>query len=426
MTLSPSPTCPPTLRAALRHAAAHGLPYALWRRPGAAGGAEAYEAAIALTGLAARPLFAPDAPSAQPGFAITRFDVPDPAEADVIPADVRIRGGAVDFYAGGGAAAEFASRPATPAQQAFLDAIAEAAEGAEGAAGNGSGAALPLRAETVPAPTQMTETQYQALVRSAVDAIEGGAFLKAVTSRAEARPLGPDHDILAIFAALAERHPSAFVALFSAPGLGVWITATPETLLTVADGVVHTMALAGTQWSEPGAGAIADLGAVLWPDKIIEEQAIVARDIRASFAAAGFDAVDEFGPRTTAAGPLVHLRSRFEARLGAANPNASLQALLRALHPTSAVCGMPKRAALEFLRAHEGYDRRYYTGYLGPIGFDGRSDLFVNLRSAQISGAAAYLYVGGGIVAGSTPETEWAETMAKTRTIGSALPTAEG
>jgi isochorismate synthase len=82
---------------------------------------------------------------------------------------------------------------------------------------------------------------------------------------------------------------------------------------------------------------------------------------------------------------------------------------------------LPKQPALEFLAQHEGYQRGYYTGYLGPVNVDGTTHLFVNLRTAQIIGANAYLYVGGGLVSSSDPELEWQETVEKTKTVGSVL-----
>lgn len=89
-----------------------------------------------------------------------------------------------------------------------------------------------------------------------------------------------------------------------------------------------------------------------------------------------------------------------EERLALANR------VLDELHPTSAVCGMPKHQALEFILAHEGYDRQFYSGFLGPVHMEGRSSLFVNLRCMQLAADYASLYVGGGITAQSDPASE--------------------
>ena len=87
---------------------------------------------------------------------------------------------------------------------------------------------------------------------------------------------------------------------------------------------------------------------------------------------------------------------------------------------------MPKAPALAFLKANEGYDRSYYTGFLGPVGFDGATDLFVNPRPSKIVGDTAYLYVGGGIVAQSKPDVEWQETVEKSKTVGTILNAGAG
>ncbi len=394
----------------LRTAAAQGAAIALWRSPGAG---DLVDAAVSLGGLSRREVFA-DAAGAAPFFAFARLAEPQPGWADAISADIFLSSGVTRYWGGDG----YSDSPRFDEQKALVAASEKAAPS-------------PLRSGPANAPAITTPDGYQALVSRALEAIRSGAFAKVVTSRVDPRPLPGGHDLLAMHATLCELYPDAFVALVVAPGIGAWITATPEVLMTVeqqaksADAIVRTMALAGTQWrKDDGAGE--DLASVLWPDKIIEEQALVSRYVRAAFAEAGITELDEQGPRTVRAGVLFHLRSLFAARLPAAGGKtpgrAALGTLLAALHPTSAVCGMPKPAAKTFLDAEEGYDRSYYTGYLGPVGFDGGAALYVKLRSAQIIEDTAYLYVGGGIVEGSVPETEWDETVAKTRTIGAALP----
>ncbi|MEJ7664473.1 MAG: chorismate-binding protein [Hymenobacter sp.] len=125
----------------------------------------------------------------------------------------------------------------------------------------------------------------------------------------------------------------------------------------------------------------------------------------------------ETGPRTVAAGQLLHLRTDFEVNLRNVPAATSLGTdMLRLLHPTSAVCGMPKAAALDFLRRHEGYDRAYYSGFLGPVNVaaPGVSRLFVNLRCLQVRAEEAILYAGTGLTADSDPLREWQETGIET------------
>ena len=91
--------------------------------------------------------------------------------------------------------------------------------------------------------------------------------------------------------------------------------------------------------------------------------------------------------------------------------------MLQLLHPTSAVCGVPLDTSLEFIRKHEGYDRQLYTGYLGPVNFGDRIDIYVNLRCLQLLPEKAVLYSGAGITQDSIAEKEWDETELKLNTL---------
>jgi isochorismate synthase len=91
--------------------------------------------------------------------------------------------------------------------------------------------------------------------------------------------------------------------------------------------------------------------------------------------------------------------------------------LIDALHPTPAVCGLPKESAKEFILENEGYDRSFYTGFLGELSVENRSNLFVNLRCMQVKDATYYIYIGGGITSASVPEKEWEETVAKSKVM---------
>ncbi|HLV50467.1 MAG TPA: chorismate-binding protein, partial [Flavobacterium sp.] len=94
--------------------------------------------------------------------------------------------------------------------------------------------------------------------------------------------------------------------------------------------------------------------------------------------------------------------------------------LIQNLHPTPAVCGLPKKEAFDFIWENEGYNREFYTGFIG-IEKENMKDYFVNLRCAQIFQNQIQIYVGGGITAESNPEKEWEETELKSGTIGNAL-----
>ena len=282
-------------------------------------------------------------------------------------------------------------------------------------------AALAWHYSAQPVPHATSEAEYTALVQRGVAAIEAREVVKVVSSRAARRPLPPGFDPLVAFAELSEKYPRAFVSLVSVPGVGTWLGASPEVLAEVTtDGQFHTMALAGTQPLVPGTRP----QDAIWRQKEIEEQALVARYIVSCFKQLRLREYHETGPRTVAAGQLLHLRTDFEVALqNVPNPASLGTDMLRLLHPTSAVGGMPKTAAMAFLQQHEGYDRAYYSGFLGPVNVaaPGVARLYVNLRCLQLRPNEAILYAGTGLTADSDPEREWQETELKLQTVGAVV-----
>ncbi|HNL21183.1 MAG TPA: chorismate-binding protein, partial [Rhodocyclaceae bacterium] len=115
---------------------------------------------------------------------------------------------------------------------------------------------------------------------------------------------------------------------------------------------------------------------------------------------------------------LSHRRTRLEGR---PRPGTSLFDLIAALHPTPAVGGHPRAAALDWLRSHGEERPAWYSGGIGEISADGDGEVAVALRCAQLIGREARLWAGAGIVAGSEPERELAETEVKLRTLVDAL-----
>ena len=389
---------PARLRHLVAGALRTGRPLAVWREPGSEHPqllvARSLEAAY--TGLP--PALDAGAPA---GFAFFPFRDSDHNPALFLPADVRYDSARPTTVAVGAAAREL-----VPALTAWLAAppLAE----------------LAWHHSPQPAPPAATEAEYTWLVRQGMAAIEEKAVVKVVSSRAARRPLPVGFDPLGAFEKLLTKYPQAFVSLVSVPGVGTWLGATPEVLAEVtADGYFRTVALAATQ----PATAAATPRTAIWRQKEIEEQALVARYIVSCFKQLRLREYHETGPRTVVAGQLLHLRTDFEVDLKTVPfPNLGTD-MLRLLHPTSAVGGMPKAAALEFLRRHEGYDRAYYSGFLGPVNVTapGVARLFVNLRCLQVRAHEAVLYAGTGLTADSDPEREWQETEMKLQTVATVL-----
>lgn len=262
-------------------------------------------------------------------------------------------------------------------------------------------------------PEEISREEYLELVSTIVRYIHQGTFEKVVPSRVKIVEGAFSPRLGVIYEMLARAYPDAFVYIFN-NGDHCWVGATPEPLLLAVDGTMQTMSLAGTRtFSEENA----NIGA--WNSKERLEQEYVTRYIARVIAHYNLTDVDLQGPYTKKAGNLLHLGTDFS--FSARNLKGRLGAFLNELHPTPAVCGMPYRSSLELLMNFERHQREYYAGYLGPIGFDNRLDLFVNLRCMKVLGDRLALFVGGGITADSIPEEEWLETEIKADTLLSVI-----
>jgi isochorismate synthase len=241
-----------------------------------------------------------------------------------------------------------------------------------------------------------------------------GTFRKIVLARCAdettAEPVSPEE----LFLRACQRYPRMFIALVHTSQTGYWLTATPEILLDNEGQQWRTIALAGTMKLE--ADQLQGEGeTVTWSTKNIQEQRYVATYITECLERFVCDFHEE-GPRTVRAANLVHLRSDFTFML----PDTDhLGDLLQTLHPTPAVCGLPKQDAFRFITHNEHTPRRYYSGFMGPIGPS--THLYVSLRCMNIEGSRYHLYAGGGLLKDSILEQEWLETEAKLETMRSLL-----
>jgi len=251
------------------------------------------------------------------------------------------------------------------------------------------------------------------MVENGIKAIEDGEFDKVVSARTYDEPLSDNFDILNQFDRLEKAYPDAFVSLVSIPGHGTWMGATPELLIESSDDHFRTVSVAGTQQFPMDT----DLSEAAWNQKEIEEQAMVSRYIIEQFKTIRLREFEETGPRSVRAGNMIHLKTEYTVNLNEVHFPELGTVMLHLLHPTSAVCGMPKFSALRFIAAHEHLNREFYSGFLGPVNFDGVSRLYVNLRCMQILRTRAVLYAGAGITHDSIPEKEWEETALKCQTL---------
>ena len=258
-----------------------------------------------------------------------------------------------------------------------------------------------------------TPVDFKTLVDKSIAAIQAGSFEKVVASRMKRIDLSDAFDPIAAFRQLSAAYPNAFISLVSIYELGTWLGASPEILVTTEGDLFRTVALAGSQPMNPGT----DVKDVAWKQKEIEEQALVSRYIINCFKKIRLREFEEHGPKTVVAGNIFHLNTEFIVDMNATNFPQLGSVMLKLLHPTSAVCGMPLESAFQFLVENEGYNREFYAGYLGPVNFKSRSNLYVNLRCLQLLEKEAIVYAGAGITHDSDAEKEWEETELKMRTL---------
>jgi isochorismate synthase len=261
-------------------------------------------------------------------------------------------------------------------------------------------------------------TNFKELVEACIQKTESKQVEKIVPSKFKDVDLPENFDVVKTFNRLCEKHPNAFVSLVTSPETGTWLGASPELLVSVdAEERFRTIALAGTQQAPPNV----NLKAVAWTQKEIEEQALVSRYIINCFKKIRVREYAEHGPHTVVAGSLLHLRSDYEVNTREINFPQLGSVMLKLLHPTSAVCGMPFDNSFGFLQQNEGYDREFYSGFLGPVNFDNESRLFVNLRCMQIFESTARIYAGAGVTADSVAEHEVEEVDMKIKTLSQLL-----
>jgi len=250
---------------------------------------------------------------------------------------------------------------------------------------------------------EQSKINHIELVTKGIDFLKKEKVKKVVLSRKEEVSTGK---ILKgeLFNRLIKLYPSAFVSFCYHPKVGTWMGATPETLLSVKDNVFKTMALAGTL---PYVGKME----VIWGVKEKEEQQIVTDFIVSQLNSFKLKISK---PITKKAGSLLHICTEIKGEL---NSNNQLEILIKKLHPTPAVCGLPKEKSKSFILKNENYDREFYAGFLGELNINNTSDLYVNLRCMQMDGQNASLYIGGGITTESDPISEWEETVSKSEVM---------
>jgi menaquinone-specific isochorismate synthase len=275
----------------------------------------------------------------------------------------------------------------------------------------------------VPAQPAMIELghasaeQWRTQVESITTAIEREVCSKVVAARTCSVALAGPVRAAELLAALDERHTDCVRVLVRPPGGGTLVAASPERLVQRAGSVVLCDALAGTVRHD-GSDDREAAAALLASAKDRREHDLVVRAIRTALEGTGavVEAPDE--PIVRVLRHVLHLHTPFRAT--SETPPHVLELAAR-LHPTPAVGGTPTDVAVEWIRSHEPVSRGWYASPVGWFDLDGNGELAVAIRSGVLVGNRAHLWAGAGIVAGSDPDRELAETELKLRAMLGAL-----
>jgi len=248
-----------------------------------------------------------------------------------------------------------------------------------------------------------THEEYLQKLDEVIQVIKNNDLPKVVISRRKIFKDFKEIDVEKSFRNLCEIYPNAFRYIFI-QGENSWIGAFSEVLgkFNKATHEFETMSLAGTI---PVSAS--------WSQKEIEEQKPVSSYIRNILGK--FDkenTIQESETYDHISGNIKHLRTDFKLKI---NPE-DLDAIIEELHPTPAVCGIPKDFCKEKIQEIEKFPRELYAGFI-RIETDDFIQYFVNLRCAKLYSDSVHLFVGGGITAQSNPEKEWIETELKSEAV---------
>ena len=268
------------------------------------------------------------------------------------------------------------------------------------------------------APDSTEDPAYLELVSRAVGAVERGELDKVVCARMLV--LGPGPDPVAVLDALRRRNPNCAVFAFTA-GAATFLGATPEELAVLDGHRLGTSAVAGT--ASRGADAAEDArlaDQLLASAKERAEHRFVVEAVTAGLEGLGLVDPTPTEPEILALANLQHLRTPITSRVRQRSSGVNDMDVLRVagvLHPTPATGGAPLDSALAFIGAHETFDRGWYAAPVGWCDLDGNGELRVALRSMLATDDGLRLFAGAGVVAGSAPEGELAETSVKLRAL---------
>lgn len=256
-------------------------------------------------------------------------------------------------------------------------------------------------------------------VNSALEKIAEKNLTKIVLSRKVTCKLSGVPLISNSLTTLAENYPRCYIFAF-AKGESIFFGASPEKLAKISNGWVEADALAGS--TPRGTTEEEDIrlaNELLASKKNLAEQNAVVEFIKNSFNEFTTDLTYNRKPTIRKLSNIQHLWTEIKAKLKSDN---SIFSILKEIHPTPAICGVPWSDALTFIETTEGYNRGLYAGIIGWFNFDNQGEFAVAIRSALLKGKELHAFAGCGIVEGSDPDSEFEESELKLQPILSLFP----
>ncbi len=281
------------------------------------------------------------------------------------------------------------------------------------------------KSDTLIDENEAEKRRYIQLVAESIHLLKQKEYDKIVLSRPIQIQL-KNENVFEVFQNLLGLYKNAMVYIWFHPNEGIWVGATPETLVKYAQSSLSTMALAGTRLHQENIEP-------QWREKEMEEQKLVENYI--------LQKLRKYSQQLKAsetynklAGNLVHLNTDITARI----QQKDLEKVVLDLHPTPAVCGIPTEKAKNFILNNETYAREFYAGFFGELNMAkektrtrsrrnqetlairqrrAETNLYVNLRCMKIKNNQAEIFVGGGITSSSNATEEWKETRDKSQTL---------
>ena len=265
--------------------------------------------------------------------------------------------------------------------------------------------------------SQSSSEEYASYVRKALEDIQGGFLTKVVLARRKVLCAEAPFSLDSALEQLCDNYPDCVIFAFENGG-SAFFGATPESLVSINQGRLSLTCLAGS--SSRGNSPEEDL--------LLEKQLYESPKERAEHAAVVATVTESLKdlcrkqqwdsePRILKLRNVQHLLTSVS---GILNPCTSVIDIVKRLHPTPAVAGVPTDRAVSFIRDNEG-DRGWYAAPVGWLDHAGGGEFAVGIRSGLLVGKRAVLYAGAGIVKGSEPEREFKETELKFQPLMSAL-----